>query len=252
MRSFLGLVIPLPAEARALLGRQGWLREDGWSCRQATLPGGKRVLAVCAGQGRARAQQAAAWLAARGATALAVVGVAGGLHPNLQPGDLVLFMENGESLIGNREGMLVRFRPGRFAEVGEPVLTTADKQALFEKSGALAVDLESAAAGRVARQAGLPFFALRAICDPAGRDVPTEFLQCLNEAGQVRAAVLLRVLLRRPGLFRDLLRLRRDFAAALTSLQRQWQAIAAAAMGGWRFAEPGTEPFSSAPPSPPD
>ncbi|MFA5516056.1 MAG: hypothetical protein WDA20_07175 [Desulfuromonadales bacterium] len=253
MESFLGLIVPLPAEAGALLGRQGWIRQDGWSCRSSVLPCGTAVLAVCAGQGRARAQAAAGWLASRGAVALAVIGLAGGLHPALHPGDLVLFMEkSGELLFAGPDGMLLQVLSGGLAEIDQPVLTKAGKLALFERSGALAVDLESVAVGRVARQAGLPFFALRAVCDPASREVPSEVRACLAEAGRLRAAVLLRAIFRRPQLLGELLRLRCDFAAALKALQQQWQTVSMTALARCRLADMGEEPFSSLPQSPPD
>ena len=233
MQSLLGLIVPLPAEARALFGRRGWQRQNGWCCCRGRLPGGAEVLAVRSGQGGARARAAAAWLVERGATILAVMGVAGGLHPALRPGDLVLAGENRwESLPLRREANAwLQVQCGNLADVGQPVLTPAGKAALFRESGALAVDLESAAVGRLAREAGLPFFALRAVCDPAGREVPAELWACLTEAGRVRPAVLIRAVLNRPRLIRDLLRLRRDFAAALGALRREWPGVAERVVG---------------------
>ena len=98
------------------------------------------------------------------------------------------------------------------------VLTVAEKAALFERSGAVAIDMESHRVALVAAAAGLPFLALRAIGDPAGRALPALVARALGEDGRPRIGPVIAGLLRRPGDLAALLRVRRDTAAALAAL----------------------------------
>ena len=67
-----------------------------------------------------------------------------------------------------------RARPseGTIIGLGAPVLTVAGKQRLFARTGAMAADMESHLASRIAERHGLRFAALRAISDAAGTAVP--------------------------------------------------------------------------------
>jgi hypothetical protein len=60
------------------------------------------------------------------------------------------------------------------------------KRALFDRTKALAVDMETAAVARAANQSGLPFFAFRIICDPANVSVPEALFRCVDEKGKPR------------------------------------------------------------------
>jgi nucleoside phosphorylase len=61
---------------------------------------------------------------------------------------------------------------GLLITVTAPVITAAEKAALFAATGAVAVDMESALAGRVAAVGQLPFLVVRAIADDAGQGLP--------------------------------------------------------------------------------
>lgn len=229
----LGIITPLAAEGWALVGPSGWNRIDGRLCRPDRLADGTGVWVVCGGHGPERTTEAARWLVARGVTALAIMGVGGGLHPRLRSGDLVwgeeILAEEDES--GSERSKIERtggdFWHGPLISTRRPVLTAADKASLFQKTGALAIDLESAAASHAARQAGIPFFALRAICDPADREVPAELAGVLGPAGNVCLLTLVRTLAGRPMLLKDMLWLQRDFSTARKSLARDWRKAAA-------------------------
>lgn len=241
MKSVLGLIVPLPGEARFLLGRRGWRHAAGRPVRRIRLEDGTDLIGVRSGVGMENARSAARWLVSEGASALAVMGVAGGLDPEAKAGDLILVeeaIEDGEQT-GSRTwtadctfvdhvqkafaGKGISFLRGRVVTPGEPVLTVEGKKNLFRQSRALAVDMETAAAARVAEEANLPFFALRAICDQADRTVPQSLYDALGEGGKVRPSVLCCQLLRRPRQIADLLRLRKEFSFALTALKRGWE-----------------------------
>lgn len=240
MNSTIGLVVALPAEARALIGRGRWQRTEGYLFRRSRLNNSTHLVVVLAGVGMENAFLASQWLVAEGVVALGVSGVSGGLDPKLEPGDLVLadsvIQENGNTCKQVWEGnskfveivytaLIAKGIPayrGPIITVQKPVLSARNKQALFTKTKALATDMESAAVAVVANKAGLPFFALRTVCDVATRTVPIEIFDCLNQAGHVRLLHLFRMLLLKPTLVSDLLRTRKDFTAALGSLGHAW------------------------------
>jgi adenosylhomocysteine nucleosidase len=99
-------------------------------------------------------------------------------------------------------------------------VTAAEKLLLGEETGALAVDMESAAVMRQAAAAGVPALALRAISDRAGESLPLDFNLCLDTHGQLRLARLLLLLARHPRAIGPLTRLGRQSAAAGRSLAR--------------------------------
>ena len=236
-KQLLGVVIALPAEARAFLGRQSWQTLDGRRICRTTMADATPLVGVIAGVGYKKALAAAQWLVQNDATELAAVGVAGGLVPDVKSGDLVL----AESVCENPTGTAatryavdrcwagavqsalaasgLSSRRGAIFTSRQAVLTTGDKKALSCQSHALAVDMESAALARVAVIAGYPFFVLRAICDAAGQSVPEDLFICLDSNGRVSPSALLRALTRRPGLAMDMLKLQRDFSAALARLK---------------------------------
>ena len=63
-------------------------------------------------------------------------------------------------------------RSGRLLTSARSVGSVEDKAALFERTGAVAVDMESAAIAEVAEQHGLPFLAVRVVVDSAGDVLP--------------------------------------------------------------------------------
>lgn len=241
MGPLLGLVIALPGEAKALLGTGRWTRIAGRRVRRFRLPDGTGIACALSGAGTGNALSAARWLGGPGgATALAVLGVSGGLDPSLRAGDLVLpssVVEDGgegyavwsadpASIEGARASLAAEGLPVRVGAIvtsSQARLTPEGKRSLFRNRRALAVDMESAAVARAAGESGLPFFCLRAVCDAADRTVPRELLECLDEDGRARPLFLLRALGRRPSLAFDLARTGVEFAAALSTLGRAWR-----------------------------
>ena len=68
---------------------------------------------------------------------------------------------------------------------------------------------------------------LRAICDPADRDLPPAALTALGAGGAIAVSRLLGSLLSRPGQFAALLALARDAAAARRAMAAHLRRIAA-------------------------
>ena len=187
---------------------------------------------VCAGAERAR--EAAQRLLAKGAEALISFGIAGGLDPALRPGRLIVpgrVIGPGGLDLAAEPGLHRRFMElcasgglvpadGVLASSTQMVTSPADKQALHERLGALVVDMESHAVASVARSAGVPFVALRAVADPAERTLPGLVRDALDADGRPRSALVLARLCLRPWALPAVLQLRRDQEAALATLLR--------------------------------
>jgi adenosylhomocysteine nucleosidase len=115
--------------------------------------------------------------------AVASAGFAGGLVAGLSPGDLVLASsvrdESGECIAATpslREAARTALAGLRFVE-GEIVCATriagspAEKRALAGTAG-IAVDMETWAVASAAREAGIPWMALRVVLDPLEWELP--------------------------------------------------------------------------------
>jgi adenosylhomocysteine nucleosidase len=165
-------------------------------------------------------------------------GVAGGLDPSLRPGDVVVATEVlagdtrwfaglklNEQLITRvalQPRRIVRRRRiirGGLAGVEEVVAERSAKATLRLETGAAAVDMESHIAAAYADDMGLPFAALRVICDPADRALPTVVMAALKPNGKVDLREILRALARNPLALFSLLATGIDFNRALRSLR---------------------------------
>ena len=110
---------------------------------------------------------------------------------------------------------------GTMLTVPSMVAGRAERADLHRRTGAVAVDMESAGVARVCRQLGVPFGVLRAVSDDAGDDLPEglePFLRLAASPSAKRCVVAGAHLLRRPGLVAHLLRLRRRAAFAADRL----------------------------------
>jgi hopanoid-associated phosphorylase len=195
--------------------------------REAAIAAGPGVSAI-AGGGERLIRMIEAGIAG-GAAGVLSFGIAGGLDPTLRSGSTVL----ATALVAGQDrwpadpawqqGLAVRLPDaimGPLAGVDAPVLTIAAKSTLRAATGALAVDMESHIAARLAAAHGLPFAALRIVCDPADRAIPAAALAGLGDDGATDVAAVLRALLRDPRQLPALLRLAADARVAFISLGR--------------------------------
>ena len=194
---------------------------------------GLGVAVACSGARPAQARAETARLIARGAEGLVSFGLAGGLAPPAASGDLVLadavVLPEGARITTDsawRHHLLVALRaagrPHLAAVAGSDRLltTVAAKRALFEATGALAVDMESHVVATAAAAAGRPFVVIRAIADRHDQALPGAAAVALGPSGEVRLRALTRALLERPGDLPALLRLAGQSGRALAVLRR--------------------------------
>jgi adenosylhomocysteine nucleosidase len=233
MTGTIGVVTALPGEARKLAGHPCRQKADGFLYCRTVLKDETDLMVVQSGMGSENAFSAALWLLENGAAALGCFGVSGGLNPRLKPGDVVfadavlgeqhddvslVWKKNGGHLDETFKCLTAKDLPvqwGPIISVQKQVLDAAGKRALFHRTKALAVDMETAAVARAANESGLPFFAVRIICDPVNVSVPKALFRCVDEKGNPRFFYLLKRILQKPSFIIHLLSMKRNFDAAL-------------------------------------
>ncbi|WP_239988789.1 phosphorylase family protein [Paramagnetospirillum kuznetsovii] len=197
----------------------------GMKSEAALLPDG--VAWGCAGAVPAKAEALARSLIEQGAHALISIGIAGGLDPALNPGDMVVGsgvqVDGGvvetDSVWKCRLLSAIPFsRSGLVHGSDTAVGGVRGKRDLFAQ-GAMIVDMESGAVARVAAKAGVPLAVLRAVADPAGRALPISAMAGLDAEGNPRIAAVLAGLARRPWELPGLIRVGLDSQAALSALR---------------------------------
>lgn len=193
-----------------------------------------RVTLFVCGMGAPRARQGAERLLANGAQALISLGMAGALANHVRTGDVIIPAHVvGE---GNRQHETdpawrvaattaissrgISVHGGSLFHSEHIVRRTTEKQALHRATGALAVDMESAAMLEVAAGNNIPSLVLRVIIDPADMIIPDFIIAHSDDYGRPRPGGLMLSLLKSPGQLPHLLRLARGYRVAAGQLRR--------------------------------
>lgn len=207
--------------------------------REARLAAHGGVETLCSGGDVGLLERRLARIDPAGLSGVVSFGLAGGLDPDFGPGDLLIARAVAASAghLHAHPGLTdqlaeaikaagVALSDGVFAGVDEAILTPEDKAALRSRTGAVAVDMESHVAARFAAACALPFAALRAVSDPAGRALPKLAAQALTPSGGVHYGRVIAGLARRPRDLGALMEAGRDSAAAFATLKRAGRAFA--------------------------
>ena len=178
--------------------------------------------------------------AAEGATAILSCGLAGALAPGLNAGDLVLGglfpgegwgpvggpsqldpgLRRGSNIVESLRQNLPDAHIGTIIGSDTIVATTTEKQALYTATGALAVDMESHIAARVAARHNLPFAIIRAISDSANEVLPPAALVGMKPDGSMALGAVLASLARNPTQLPSLIRTGIHAGRAFSELRR--------------------------------
>lgn len=193
-----------------------------------------KFIADCAASDPHRARLFLARMIAEGATRCLSFGLAGGLAPDLPAGSIVIAanIHSTQGRYGCDAAWLQALTvalPG--AHVGdiwgqETILASPGlKQAVYHGTQCLACDMESQVVGALATNAGLPFAALRVVCDPADFALPPAALLPLRDDGMPNLSAIVGNLWQQPRQLPALITLARHNRQALRAL-----AVAAAAL----------------------
>lgn len=154
------------------------------------------------------------------ATLVVSAGACGALAPELAVGALVV-PETVIALDGRRLATAAvpgLVRQGALVSSPRVLEDAAAKSRLWLTSGALAVDMESAAILAWAAGHGLPAAVVRGVSDPAGRGVPADLARVVQDDGRVRPLRAVSAVLARPRALADAMALRAGAAAALQTV----------------------------------
>ena len=188
---------------------------------------------LLSGMGANRARLAAQDLLENGATALVSWGFAGGLLPGLPAGSLIL----PEKVIAadqivypvdsawhkrlcRRVQGYIDLNEGPLAESPAMLASCAEKKKFFSRTGAIAVDMESASMALFAKKAGVSFMAIRAITDPVEMVIPRSVQNSVDELGRVWLSKFIKGVIKHPMDLPLLDRLARNYRAARASLAK--------------------------------
>jgi len=185
---------------------------------------------VCAGADSARAYNLAKQLADNGCLSLMSFGIAGGLAPHLNPGNIVI----GEKVVGSENDEIECDFAGRqkLLEIlqdahSAPVFSSnkiidliSEKEAIFKRYGTAVADMESMAVGRAASELNLPFHIVRVVADPASQRIPGFALKAIDEFGNTHIGPVIRGLISSPREIGNLIRLSRNSNTAFKVLRR--------------------------------
>jgi adenosylhomocysteine nucleosidase len=198
---------------------------------EARIAAGPGVLVVSRGRETADLLRLAI---GAGCRSIISFGVAGGLAPDLLPGDCVVAsaiidhpaVRPADPLWSRKLAeMIPDAHHGPIMGVSSVVSDPADKRKLHAFTRAVAVDMESHLVARLAAAYGLAFAAVRVIIDPAHRAVPPAALLAMAPGGSTDVSAMLRAILARPSQVSPLMRLAADAIAARAALVRLRRAL---------------------------
>lgn len=216
-RADIGIVAALPIETGDIVDRLKKVRKFK-SQGMTVLEGehnGRVVAMVHSGMGMARARKAAEHLIF-GHRPYWIVhpGFCGGLDPALKSCDVVL---PSEIVRPDGEPISVPIRPdllpqgivtGRLLTMDRILRLPDEKKEWHDRTGAVAVDMESYAVAELCRSLNLRWVGLRVVSDTAGDELPPEILTITGPTGAFRLGATIGALWQRPGAVKDLLKLR--------------------------------------------
>jgi len=199
--------------------------------REEKIVGHPEIRTIAGGGLSAKlAEKIAAAIAEKRPRGIISIGIAGALDPVLKVGDCLVAREiiaEGERFASHPDwsAALLRALPGAhhadFYGSEVIVMEGGEKRRLRETTGAMAVDMESHVAARVAAAHGLPFAAVRVVSDTTHADLPPAFLNCMKPDGGINYAAITKSILSDPRQLPALMRTAREVEAAFASLIRR-------------------------------
>jgi hypothetical protein len=193
--------------------------------RTVEAPG---IVAIAGGGVAERLEERLDAAARQGAAGIISYGLTGGLADGLKIGDWVV----GSRIVGGidhacdmgwRDALAARLpgsRVGGFFADGRMIDTIAEKRALGVAHDALAVDMESHVAARVAKAHGLPFAIARIVSDEVDHLLPHAITVSMRPDGGFDRTRMRASLAAEPGQMRDVVQTMAQFLIGFRGLRR--------------------------------
>lgn len=225
----IGIVCALHLESAPFLRRIEEIKADsgnGFTFRGCRMDG-TRICLVEGGTGHRRARQATnALIDAFQPPWILSIGFSGALVDKVKLGHIVVANSVGSATGTQKLAIDLKMdsAPEKGLHVGpivaadQIVRLVKEKRQLAQRTGAIAVDMESLGVAEVCRERHVRFMAVRSISDDLEEDLPPEVLALLGPKGTVRAGALFGSILKRPGCVKDLLKMREKAQKAAARL----------------------------------
>jgi len=227
--------------------------------------GRQEVILIQSGVGSKKAERATSLLLENYSPDLIISsGYCGGLQPHQRVAELVIPQEIYEiGLVNKREKekvevvrlalkvednlisfarqlakeMGLRFHGGNLLTSAKVVSNPPSKKVLGQEYPLSAVDMETAAVGRVALKSGLPFLSIRSVLDPLNMRIDLPWELFVDQSGEVKANFKNILLLKKPWVIWRFMRINRNMRRASTTLglfiyhlMLKWERIGSAIM----------------------
>ena len=204
---------------------------EGFVAREGALRGRRTVL-IRSGPGRPNAARATEVLIDGHKPDIVIsAGFAGALCPELKRNDILI----ADQLVDcNDSEMPVELPAGLLAATSQPgmhrgslltndgvVRLPSDRQRLFQRWGAMAVEMETFAVAQVCRQRQTPFASIRVINDTSDEILPNDVEHLLSQkSGAAQLGAALGSIWRRPASAKDMYQLRENALVASLRLAK--------------------------------
>lgn len=228
--SKIGIIAALPAEAKCL--------SNGKLHVGLPLEIHKNIFLCLSGIGHDAALVSAKKLATLKIDALISWGVAGAIDNSAKSGDLILprsiinndshynisenWLNNITTYFDNSQQKIIS---GNITSSNKICATTKDKSYLSETTGAVAVDMESAAVAEVATMNKLDFLVLRAISDNAETVIPEAVLNHTDQMGRPEIFSFILSCITKPKQIKEITKLASGFKQGLATLSANSDAL---------------------------
>ena len=216
-----GIVFALSQESGRLVDRLGKVsttHAHGFVARDGFL-NDKRIVIVEAGAGREAAARATdALIVAHRPKLVISAGFAGGLRAGIAKGHFVM-PDCVQNNAGKRLSIDLKLdrstqptiHVGPLLTVDRIISTPAEKRSLHERTGAIAVDMESFAVAETCQTLTTPFLSVRVVSDTVNDRLPPEIGRLITKPTRVRqVGFALGAMLRRPSVAKDLVKLQQS------------------------------------------
>ena len=150
-------------------------------------------------------------LISQGVDLIISFGIAGALDPRLKSGSIIISTQVLTPLykripcnpsLGIKIFKLKKNKSGVYFRpvIGSnyPITNKTEKKKIFKDSGAAAVDMETHIAAKIAQKKGIPFLAVRSICDTTDQNLPDFIATNIENKKKLNILKILELIVKKP------------------------------------------------------